>query len=123
MKVCIPAATGDGFGSNPYGHFGSAPFFVVHDLDTDSTEVWQNANQHHEHGGCNPVGALGAQSIDAVIVGGIGARAIQKLNASGIRVYRAATGSIQDNVEALKAGRLPEFAPGSGCQGHDDCGH
>ena len=123
MKVCIPAATDAGLSSTPHGHFGSAPYFVVYDMGSDTTEVLSNSNQHHTHGACQPLSALGGRDVDAVVVGGIGAGAIVKLNASGIRVYRAGDGSIEDNVKALREGVLIELTPETGCQQHGGCNH
>jgi predicted Fe-Mo cluster-binding NifX family protein len=123
MKICIPAATNSGLGSMPFGHFGSAPYFVIHDTDTGTTQVLASANAHHAGGGCQPLAALGGQSVDAMIVGGIGAGAIQKLNAAGVRVYQSAAGSVGDNVNGLQAKMLTELAVASGCQGQDGCSH
>jgi predicted Fe-Mo cluster-binding NifX family protein len=67
---------------------------------------------------CHPVGALGGRHIDAIIVGGIGARAIVKLNAEGMRVYRSAPGSIGENIELLSNGKLEELTVESACGGH-----
>jgi hypothetical protein len=36
-------------------HFGSAPFFVVHDTDVGGTEVIRNENQHRGRGGYQPL--------------------------------------------------------------------
>ncbi len=123
MKVCIPAATDTGLGSVPFGHFGSAPYFVVHDTVLKTTQVLANGNDHHAGGGCQPLAALGGLAVDAMIVGGIGAGAIHKLNAAGVRVYQSAAGSVKDNVKALQSGTLRELAAASGCQGHDGCSH
>ena len=123
MKVCIPAATDAGLGSAPHGHFGSAPFFVVHDMEAGTTEVLDNSDQHHANGGCQPLAAFDGRNINAVIVGGIGAGAISRLNASGIRVYQAEPGLIEDNVEALRKGALIELSPSAGCRQHGGCNH
>ena len=123
MKVCIPAATDSGLSSLPFGHFGSAPYFVVHDTEAGSTEVLANADDHHAGGGCQPLAALGGRNVDAFIVGGIGAGAIQKLNAASVRVYQPAPGSVKDNVNALKEGRLAELMVSAGCKGHSGCDH
>ena len=122
MQVCIPAATGTGLSSTPFGHFGSAPFFVVHDTESGDTDVLDNSNEHHANGACQPVAALGGHRVEALIVGGIGAGAIQKLNASGIQVFQCITGTVEANVQALKERVLPELAVASGCQGHSGCG-
>ena len=121
MKVCIPAATDAGLDSSPYAHFGSAPYFVVHDMEADTTEVLGNENQHHAGGGCQPLAALDGRSVDAMVVGGIGAGAIVKLNASGVRVFKAVSGTIGNNLEALSKGTLSELTVDTGCQQHGGC--
>jgi predicted Fe-Mo cluster-binding NifX family protein len=125
MKVCIPARDATGLEGAPYEHFGSASHFVIHDSETGRTEVIGNVESQHAHGMCHPVGALGGRKIDAIIVGGIGARAIVKLNAEGMRVYRAAVGSIRENIDLLKGGALEELTVENACghHGHDHaCG-
>ncbi|MFC2078280.1 NifB/NifX family molybdenum-iron cluster-binding protein [Candidatus Bipolaricaulota bacterium] len=109
-----------------YGHFGSAPYFVIHDPETQKTEVMENANAHHAHGGCQPLRAIEGHDVDAIVVGGIGARAIARLNISGIKVYRAVEGTVAENIEKLASGVLEEITPEGGCAGHHgqdhDCG-
>lgn len=123
MKVCVPAANDAGLSREPHGHFGSAPYFVIHDTTADTTEILSNANQVHEHGACQPVAAFSEQKIDAVIVGGIGAGAIMKLNAAGIRVYCAGSGTIADNLKALQSNALEELTPATGCRQQGGCSH
>lgn len=118
MRVCIPASDEKGLESATFGHFGSALYFVVHDTETASTQVLRNENPHHGHGGCQPLSALGDRSLDALIVGGIGRRAIARLNASGTKVYCAAEGTIAENVARLQRGELAEFTLESACAGH-----
>ena len=123
MKICFPVESDNGLESEIFGHFGSAPFFVIHDTESGTTNVLNNGNQHHAHGACQPLAALGGQSVDAVIVGGIGAGAISKLNAAGIHVYQSGVGTIEDNVQALKEGSLAELMVEAGCKGHSGCDH
>lgn len=125
MRVCIPTQDAAGLEGSPYGHFGSASHFVVYDTETGQTEVVGNADNLHAHGMCHPVGALGAREIDAIIVGGIGARALMKLHEEGMRVYRSAPGSIRENIELLSSGKLEELAVENACDGHrhgSECG-
>ena len=118
MKVCIPASDERGLESMSFGHFGPAPFFVVHDTNEGSTEVIRNENQHHGHGGCEPLSALEGKSLDALVVGGIGRRAIARLNDAGTKVYCALEGTVADNLEKLQAGGLEEFTAETACAGH-----
>jgi predicted Fe-Mo cluster-binding NifX family protein len=36
----------------------------------------------------------------------------------GIKTYRAAPGSVQDNLELLTSSKLPMFTPDQTCTGH-----
>jgi predicted Fe-Mo cluster-binding NifX family protein len=118
MRVCIPIESDQGIESTPYGHFGSAPCFLIYDTDQDTWQVQDNSDQHHAHGMCHPLQALTGQSVDAVVVGGIGLRAIERLNQMRITVYQAVAGSVKDNIDAIKAGQLQVLGPANACQ-HD----
>lgn len=122
MKVCFPVKEDSALDSKVYGHFGSAPAFVMVDTENESVTVISNSNQHHAHGMCNPVAALAGHTIDAVVVGGIGGGALMKLNMAGITVYRAMAETIAENLAFLTAGRLPQFQPGQVCAGHSGIG-
>ncbi len=117
MRMCFATEKDSGLDGVPYPHFGSAPFFVLCETDTGEVRTIRNRDEHHSHGACNPINALNGERIDAVVVGGIGARAISKLNAMGISVYRSGDGTIRDNIESFKNGTLIELTPG------DSCGH
>ncbi len=118
MRICIPTIEDNGLNSLPYDHFGSARCFILHDTETDKTQVLQNQNEHHEHGACHPLSALEGQQVDAILVGGIGARALAKLRAAGIRIFQATAGTVRENVEAFQRGQLNEFTPETACRGH-----
>ncbi len=122
MKICIPVTENKGMESVPFNHFGSAPMFVVCDLESKEVRSLQNGDLGHEHGKCQPIKALSGEVVDAVIVGGIGQGAISKLNSMGIKVYRACEGDIATNIESLKANKLVEFAANHSCN-HDGCSH
>ena len=127
MKVCFAVQRDDGIDSVVYGHFGSAPAFIVVDTEMDKRETVSNRDMNHVHGACNPIRAIGGRSVDAVVVGGIGASAINRLNAEGIRVYRALAATVQQNLDLLKDSKLPELSVEHACRGHQGgqggCGH
>jgi len=118
MKICFPVEKNEGLASEVYGHFGSAPMFVVVNSDTGEVASITNSDQIHEHGACNPVAGLGGYQVDAIVVGGIGGGALHKLNSTGLRVFQAQQGSIDKNMELFKTDDLPEFMPGHTCGGH-----
>jgi predicted Fe-Mo cluster-binding NifX family protein len=124
MKLCFPVKEISGLESEVYEHFGSAPAFVVVDSDTKEVRVVHNADRHHAHGMCNPVGALEGQEVDVVIVGGIGGGALMKLSMAGIDVYKAMAKTVRENIELFSSKRLPRFQPGHVCSGHSGaCSH
>jgi predicted Fe-Mo cluster-binding NifX family protein len=122
MRVCFPVQHDEGIDSKVYNHFGSAPLFVVVDMETSVASMIRNKDQHHMHGACNPIQALDNQKIDAVVVGGIGAGALSKLNQSGIKVYRAQSQTIKENMALFASQSLTEFSLQGSCGGHSHGG-
>jgi predicted Fe-Mo cluster-binding NifX family protein len=118
MKIAFPTENNKGMDSLVFGHFGSAPFFIVVDSLALTTESIPNADLHHQHGQCQPLAALNGRTVDAVVVGGIGAGALNKLQAAGIRVYRGVEGSVSENLHLIQAGKLAEFDRSLTCAGH-----
>ena len=119
MKVCFPVSVAHGLESEVYGHFGSAPAFIVVDTDNSNITTIKNKDLHHVHGMCSPMKALNNQKVDAIIVGGIGAGALSRLNQSGIRVFQANALTVNENITMLKAQNLPEFTLQQCCSGHE----
>ena len=118
MKVCFAVQKDDGVESVVYGHFGSAPAFIMVDTDVDGTETVNNRDLNHVHGACNPIQAIGGLKVDAVVVGGIGAGAINRLNAEGVKVYRSAAETVKQNLALFKESKLPELSVQHACRGH-----
>ncbi|MFO7716714.1 NifB/NifX family molybdenum-iron cluster-binding protein [Desulfosarcina sp.] len=118
MKIAFPVVENKGLDSLVHGHFGSAPFFVFVEMDSDSIEAFENPDQDHQHGACNPMAALGGRRVDGVVVGGIGGGALKKLKNDGITVYRAVDGTVGENARLIKSGKLPVFEPDQVCGHH-----
>lgn len=124
MKLCFAVLKDDGVESTVYGHFGTAPTFVVVDTENNAISRIVNSDTNHIHGACNPMKAIGGAVIDAVIVGGIGAGALTGLNARGIKVFRAVGNTIRDNLALFHESSLPELTMIHTCAGHaDGCAH
>ena len=126
MKICFPVQQNNGLDSAVYNHFGSAPIFVVVDTDTNSIASISNQDQHHSHGACNPMKALDNQKVDAIVVGGIGAGALTRLNQMGIKVHRSQAETIGGNMALLTTQSLPVLTLQGCCGGHSadvGCAH
>lgn len=124
MKVGFAVQGNEGMESRVYDHFGSAPAFII--VDTEGNEVLtvNNQNMHHVHGACDPIMALDGKSVDAMVVGGIGAGALAKLNAAGIKVFGAGASTVKDNLSLLSENKLQELSVYNSCRSHQGgCGH
>lgn len=122
MKICFPVQKDDGIDSAVYNHFGSAPIFVVVDTDTKDLSTINNRDQHHSHGACNPMKALDNQRVDAIVVGGIGAGALTRLNQMGIIVHRSSAATVRENMALFASQGLPTLTLQGCCGGHSDDG-
>ena len=124
MKVGFPVEHDEGMESKVYGHFGSAPVFVVVDTEKNEVRTIQNQDLNHIHGACNPIQALDGQQLDSLVVGGIGGGALMKLNALGIKVYGAEAQKINENLQLFKEKSLQELTMDHSCKSHQGgCGH
>jgi predicted Fe-Mo cluster-binding NifX family protein len=124
MKICFPVEEPMELKSRVYGHFGSAPAFLLVDTDTGNPLLITNDAPQHTKGACSPLKTLGGHDIDSVVVGGIGKTALVKLNAQGITVYRSGAETVRENLDLLKKKQLPIFSPGEVCAGHGHgCSH
>jgi predicted Fe-Mo cluster-binding NifX family protein len=125
MKVGFAVQADEGLESTVYDHFGSAPAFLIIDTERQNIGSVDNSNAPHEHGNCNPMAKLGGNQIDTLVVGGIGAGAIMKLNAMGIKVFRAGAAKVSENIVLLKENKLRSITANDACGGHQggQCGH
>ena len=124
MKVGFAVQTNQGIESKVYDHFGSAPAFIIVDTEGKDVLTVNNKDLQHVHGACNPIMALDGKSVDAMVVGGIGAGALTKLNALGIRVFGAVAPTVKENLVLLGENKLQELSVYNSCRSHQgECGH
>ena len=118
MKLCFPVENDNGMDSMVYGHFGSAPMFILYDSETNELDIINTQNMHHAVGLCSPIQALNGKVVDAIVGGGIGAGAINKLNTMGIKVFRASENTVQNNIDLFKKSLLQELTDNDACVHH-----
>jgi len=121
MIICIPTTTAEGRTAPVHEHFGSAPFYTLCDTETEKVEVIANSDHGHAHGMCQPLSLFADRHIDAVLSGGMGARAVQMLNQGGIRAYRAVPGTVAVMLEQFAANQLDEITADNACAHHQGC--
>ncbi len=129
MRVAIPTDLPGGLDAVRSDHFGHCPVFTVVNLDEQQAVVAVEtiANGSHEAGGCMvPVKILHDAGVDAIIVGGMGARPMQGFAEAGIKVYFASRETCPDVgtvIGQLTANQLPVMHADQVCKGAGNCHH
>jgi predicted Fe-Mo cluster-binding NifX family protein len=125
MHICIPVDEDQGLESRVCAHFGSAPTFMIVDTESGACRAIVNHNQHHGHGMCQPLAALRHEAIDGIVVGGIGRRALERLEGERVQVFQAEHATVGETLAALKAGSLRAVSMDAACGHHGghDHGH
>ncbi len=118
MNICVPVNEARGMQSSVCAHFGSAPAFLIVDVESESCRIVPNRNRHHQHGMCAPLASLAGEAIDGLVVGGMGMGALGKANAAGIRVYVAEHATVGEVVAAYRTGALRLMDPTMACAHH-----
>jgi predicted Fe-Mo cluster-binding NifX family protein len=118
MNICIPVEKDIGIHSPVCQHFGSAPMFMIVETDSWSCRAIPNRNLGHQHGMCQPLTSLQGERLDGMVVGGIGAGALNRLLAGGIKVFLSEHGTVEETMKAFKAGTLRPVTPDIACAHH-----
>ncbi len=123
MKICFPIHKDLGLRSPVHQHFGAAPVIMIVDTEEGSMRSFYNRDFNHLHGLCDPFKALGGESVDIIIAGGIGEGPLIKLRAAGIRVFKTEGITIEENITHFLDHGLPEFVSNDTCSGHNSDGN
>ncbi len=118
MRLCMPTQGRKGLSETIHNHFGSAPYFTIYDTETKEIDVFANRNEHHEHGTCRPVAAVGDHQIDAVITTGMGKRAVQALNKGGVKVFLLDGVTVEEAILQFSKSACQELTVENACMGH-----
>jgi predicted Fe-Mo cluster-binding NifX family protein len=91
---------------------------MIVDTESAACHAVENHDRHHGHGMCQPLKALARQPIDAIVVGGIGRRALERLDHRHLHVYLSEHATVSETIAALKAGSLRPVSMDEACGGH-----
>lgn len=129
MRVAIPTNSPGGLPAERSEHFGHCELFTVVEFDDSKNvkEVTTIVNGGHEAGGClAPVQLLHDAAIEAIIVGGMGARPLRGFADVGITVYfadRSVMKSAGDVISGFISESLPVMHADQACKGSGNCHH
>lgn len=117
VKIGIPTLGKKGLAEEVSPHFGRAPTFTVYDTDTKSVQVIDNTSEHLGGSG-KPPEELARHSVEVMVCSGLGPKAIDMFESYGIRVFVGASGTVQDTLDLLGEGILPEATDENACKMH-----
>ena len=88
--------------------FGRARYFLVLNTETDQVEAHDNEQNLNavQGAGIQAARNVKALNVEEIITGNIGPKAFDVLNATGIRIFLGAKGTVRQAVEQWKAGEL-----------------
>jgi predicted Fe-Mo cluster-binding NifX family protein len=118
LRVAVPSEAPGGLTARRSGHFGRCDCFTVAEVEGGrvvAVEVIENPP--HQVGGCmRPVLMLAENTVDALVVDGIGGRPLLGFNQVGIAVHAGIGVDVQTAVTAYTKGSLPEVGLESACR-------
>lgn len=107
MKVAI-SSTGPDLKGNVDPRFGRCAYFIFYDTDTGDWEAVPNGNREAAGGaGIRTAQSVVDRGVEAVVTGNIGPNAMQVLSGQ-VNVYTGFFGTIEEALQALKAGGLSD---------------
>ncbi|MDX9840006.1 MAG: NifB/NifX family molybdenum-iron cluster-binding protein [Desulfobulbus sp.] len=107
MKIAI-TAKGTRLDSEVDPRFGRAPYILIVDTETLAVEVVDNSENVNafKGAGIQAASLVSERGAQVLMTGYCGPKAFTTLQAAGIKVVDDATGTVQEAVEAFKAGRV-----------------
>ncbi len=106
MKLAIPVESKSSV-SNVCPSFGRAPYFLVHDTDTEEDVFLDNSAIASQGGaGIKAAQAIVDHNVEALITPRCGQNAAEVIKAARIEIYKTKEGSSQDNLNAFLEGEL-----------------
>ena len=120
MKIAVSAQTNAGLDSQVAQHFGRCPYFAIVDLVDNkvrAVKIVDNPYSSHHSPGQVPE-FIRSQEAEVMLSGGMGRRAIQFFNESGITAFTGANGTIQTAIEKYLKGEFGEAAPCADSSAH-----
>ena len=124
MRIAVSSETNTGLDAPVAGHFGHSPFFALIDLEGEQVrrvEVVANPYTSGHQPGQVPA-FVQSQGVEAIVTGGMGARAAAYFEQYGIRPVTGAAGTVREALGSFQRGELTGWAACSDSVAHGQVG-
>ncbi len=107
MKYLVPLENNNELNSIISSHFGRAPYYAIINVTLDGQYEYKIKSISTMHGDvCGAADLIEKSDVDAVIVKGIGPRAISTLKSLGIKIYKTNSNYLKDLINEILNGKL-----------------
>ena len=107
-------------------HFAQSAKFIVYEIDENrqilKTETYFNPIKGHNGGTCQLPGYVNQFSVNTIIAGGMGQKAISNFQAFGINVITAPGMNCDDALKQYLEGKLSGYEECAGHEHDHNCG-
>jgi predicted Fe-Mo cluster-binding NifX family protein len=117
MKVSVPVMDRSGMASTVGAHFGKVPAYAIYNTESGELNFLDNTSEHLGGVGMPPE-LLSKADVEVVLCSGLGPKAVDMLTSLKIQVHVGAKGTVQDTLDAWKAGKLPKANQDNACKEH-----
>ncbi len=120
MRYLIPLENDLGSHSRISSHFGRSPYYAVVFHDPSSGKIRaeiKSASGEARGGACSAGDMVRKFGVDAVIVKGIGVRAIRVLQELGVKIYKTGSETLDQVMREIEGGDLIPFSSDEACKG------
>ena len=120
MRYLVPLENDEGLRSRISAHFGRAPFYAIvscEKLGAEAKVEIRSAPGLMHGGGCGATDIIRSFGVDAVIVKGIGIRAIQILREIGVKIYKTSSETLDQVIEELRDEKIMAIDDREACKG------
>lgn len=122
MKISIPSNSKGGLEDQVGQHFGKVLNYTMYDTETGEVSIIPNTSEHNGGVGLPPE-LMAQNGVDVMLCGGLGRKALALFNKSGIEVFIGIQDTVQDALDAWKAGTLQKASMEMACASHDHQDH
>ncbi|HOW57686.1 MAG TPA: NifB/NifX family molybdenum-iron cluster-binding protein [Smithellaceae bacterium] len=118
MKIAV-TTSGKDLSAPLDSRFGRAPKFLIYDLDANSFEIIDNAQNLNAAQGAGIQSAqnIARLGVGALITGHCGPKAFRVLQAADIKIYNSTAATVEEALNQYRSGKIAEAA-GADVEGH-----
>ncbi|MEM2405656.1 MAG: NifB/NifX family molybdenum-iron cluster-binding protein [Candidatus Methanomethylicia archaeon] len=126
MKYLVPIENDNGAKSKVSMHFGRASYYAIVTFNPSSNSVEVNIKSAPDllHGEvCDAATLVSRPSVDAIVVKGIGPKAVSILESMGVKVYTTNAQFLSEVIKEIKDGLLTSLKSSSIACRHGEMGN